>query len=81
MSYCRFHNTSIDLKDCLEAISNQTIESKSENLDAKKMFKTFLEFCERDGIIEGFDMEVVNLLIDGAMDTEMDDEVNEQLKK
>lgn len=74
MSYCRFHNTLTDLKDCLKAISYQTIESKSENMDAKRMFETFLEFCERDGIIEGFDMEAVNLLIDGAMDTEMEDE-------
>ena len=26
MSYCRFKNTSMDLKDCLEAIENNEIE-------------------------------------------------------
>ncbi len=31
MSYCRFHNTEIDLDDCVGAIENGEIDELSEN--------------------------------------------------
>lgn len=68
MSYCRFNNTDLDLDDCLEAIENQAIESKSEASTAKSMFKKFLDFCESEGIIDEYNEEVIEELIDGALE-------------
>ena len=31
MSYCRFHNTNIDLSDCSEAINNEEITDLSQS--------------------------------------------------
>lgn len=52
MSYCRFHNTEMDLADCLDAIQDGEILSKEEFYSCKKMFKNFIEFCCDYGIIE-----------------------------
>ena len=43
MSYCRFNNTEIDLTDCIDALENGEIESKSEFQSMKNM----VELCER----------------------------------
>lgn len=31
MSYCRFHNTTIDLEDCLNALENGDLENINDN--------------------------------------------------
>jgi hypothetical protein len=74
MSYCRFNNTNIDLEECLDAIDEREIASKSEGEKAKMMFNRFLDFCESEGIIDGFDEEVLYKLIDRAVERDDDDE-------
>ena len=67
MSYCRFHNTNIDLDQCLNVFEESDDETISveEKQAAKKMFGRFLEFCLENGIIEDCDYEAVDDLIDG----------------
>lgn len=74
MSYCRFHNTRIDLKDCLEALRHGSIESKEELRNAISMFEMFLEFCKYEGIIEEFDEEAIQEILERALEEEEDGE-------
>jgi hypothetical protein len=74
MSYCRFHNTRMDLNDCLEAIDNEQIESKSEVQSGKSMFYAFLEYCKDKGIIEEYDEDYVEDLFDNALMEEEDED-------
>ena len=55
MSYCRFHNTRIDLEDCLEALNDNEELSAEEFRACKRMFNMFIEFCVDEGIIENED--------------------------
>lgn len=64
MGYCRFSNTLKDLNDCLDAIDNRDIKSIEERDCAKTMIKAFLEFLENEEIIDGFDTEQIDSLID-----------------
>lgn len=57
MSYCRFQNTSDDLAECLDALEQQKHLSGEEYYAAVGMFKSFLEFCQDEGIIEDFDTD------------------------
>lgn len=52
MSYCRFHNTKIDLEDCLDALREGEELSKEEYRAMKQMFKNFFEFLYDEGIID-----------------------------
>ena len=64
MGYCRFSNTLKDLNDWLDAIDNRDIKSIEERDCAKTMIKSFLEFLENEEIIDGFDTEQIDSLID-----------------
>ena len=44
MSYCRFENTSRDLKDCLQAIENGELDDLSSY--EKDGLESLLEYCE-----------------------------------
>ena len=46
MSYCRFENTSRDLAECVNALDENDIESKSEFYHMKKMIDYCSEFIE-----------------------------------
>ena len=46
MSYCRFENTYGDLKDCKNAVENQSELSEWELPYAKGMYKLCLEFIK-----------------------------------
>ena len=52
MSYCRFHNTNLDLVDCLEALEENRELSKEEYKYCKRLFINFIEFCVNENIIE-----------------------------
>jgi len=66
MSYCRFRNTKEDLYDCLDTLDYGEELSDEEFKACKKMFNSFLDFCERRALIEVdhdrveefFDMEI-----------------------
>ena len=38
MSYCRFHNTQLDLEDCIEAIRNEERLSSDEAKAGRHLF-------------------------------------------
>ena len=44
MSYCRFENTARDLRDCLEAIENESLDDLSSS--EKRGLRQLLEDCE-----------------------------------
>ena len=67
MSYCRFHNTKIDVEDCLDVLAgNGDISSESERNSAIRMIKDILEFCEDMGIIDEYDEDELIKTIDAA---------------
>lgn len=67
MSYCRFQNTGLDLQDCINALdpdSNEYEISREEVAAGKNMFRGLLEFCESEGIIDGYDEDSIAALFD-----------------
>jgi len=63
MSYCRFHNTSQDLIDCLNALRNDLPLSDSEERKAKQLIKTCMEIIETvGGSVELYDKSVADFL-------------------
>ena len=62
MSYCRFHNTRLDLEDCIDALRNEERLSSDEARAARNLFGDSLSFCVEQGIIDGFDSEEVEIL-------------------
>lgn len=73
MSYCRFHNTRLDLEDCLDAINNEERLSEEEARAGRHLFDDFLSFCIDQGIIDGFDSEEVEILF-SRLERDDDDE-------
>jgi intergrase/recombinase len=63
MSYCRFHNTQLDLDDCIQALEDRNISSTDERSKAKTMLLNFLEFAANEGIIQEYDANVIDELI------------------
>ena len=55
MSYCRFHNTNIDLYDCLFALDVGDKLSEFEYEACVEMFDRFIDFLIDNGIIEDDD--------------------------
>ena len=64
MSYCRFHNTRLDMEDCLEVFCGGEEISKEEARAGRRMFERILDFCEGEGIIDGYDPEELRKLFD-----------------
>ncbi len=52
MSYCRFHNTRMDLGDCLDALRDEEEVSADEQKYARWMFEEFIEFLFDQGILD-----------------------------
>jgi hypothetical protein len=52
-----------DLEECIVALENRDIESNEEQMKAKDMLVTFLEFCENEGIIVGYNNDVITDII------------------
>ena len=52
MSYCRFHNTNIDLNDCLWALEDDDELSEFEYEACVQMFNRFVYFLVDNGIID-----------------------------
>lgn len=66
MSYCRFHNTRIDMQECIEDLTNRDISSDEEKRAAKNMIVEFLDFCVGEQIIEEYDEDEVNSTINAC---------------
>ena len=52
MSYCRFYNTNMDMRDCIDALYNEEELSDSEAIACKNMFETILKFFEEHDVCE-----------------------------
>jgi hypothetical protein len=70
MSYCRFHNTDIDLRDCLNAIDDGEYASTEERGKAHRMIEHFLGWCQDMAIIEGYDRDELQSAIDRLAEEE-----------
>lgn len=53
MGYCRFHNTNIALRECLEAIKSGKELSSDEMNCCRELFGQFIDFCYDTGILDG----------------------------
>lgn len=74
MSYCRFHNTRVDLNDCLDAINNEERLSEEEARAGRYLFDDILSFCKEQGIIEDFDQGEIDTLFSCLERKEDDDD-------
>jgi hypothetical protein len=72
MSYCRFHNTNIDLTDCIGALTERDISSQEEKRAAKNLLISILDFCEEEGIITGYDQQTIEKIISESKEQEED---------
>ena len=78
MSYCRWHNTRIDVADCLDSIDyfndydNEKISAEEAD-NAKRMFRRFLDFCKDHEIVEEYDLSVVDAMIDRISEPDEED--------
>ena len=52
MSYCKFHNTNIDMRDCINALYDGKELSDDEAIACKNMFESVLEFFEEHDVCE-----------------------------
>ena len=59
MSYCRWHNTNLDVADCFESFCDDQKMSKNEVYCAKDMIRNMCEFLMDTGVIEEYDYEVL----------------------
>lgn len=57
MSYCRFHNTNLDVRDCLDAIRDGEALSDSEMDCCKELFRQFMDFCYEARIIDSDEID------------------------
>ena len=61
MSYCRFHNTRLDMDDCIEALKRAEWDgekiSKEEVRCCKMMFDTIIGYLDDEGLIDEFDYD------------------------
>ena len=74
MSYCRFTNTRSDLNDCLDALRRDERLSEMEVRAGRNMFVEFLTFCRDYDIIEGYDSQLVNSLLQDMKEQECCDD-------
>lgn len=63
MSYCRFHNTEMDLRDCINALNNREELSMEEERAARRMIGMMVDFLVDQRIIGvegcgGYDTDV-----------------------
>ena len=52
MSYCRFHNTNLDMNDCIYALHDGEELSDDEFNACRDMFENVLEFLESNDVCE-----------------------------
>jgi len=75
MSYCRFENTLIDVNDCINALEERNISSNREKSKASKMLTSICKFLVVEGIIDNYDQDIINGLIEvcGEQEDEEDE--------
>jgi hypothetical protein len=64
MSYCRFENTFGDVLDCLDALRDRNVLSKSELENAGNMLMAIIEFLQEEEIIDRYNNDALENLLD-----------------
>lgn len=59
MSYCRFHNTRIDMRDCIEALEYEEELSREEAESCVLMFEEIVRYLDDEGIMDAEDIDAV----------------------
>ena len=77
MSYCRWHNTRIDVNDCFESFWDGRELSEEEYRCAKWMIKDICEFLVDTGVIEDYDCTELFMQLDELL--EFDELLKNQL--
>lgn len=77
MSYCRFHNTRLDMNDCIYAIQDGVNISEEEKLQARMMFEEIADFMIECGVIDDYDDQAMNDIIDNCNKYYYEDEEGE----
>ena len=72
MGYCRFRNTRDDLRDCLDALREDKLLSADEDEAGRWLFEEFLDFCQENCIITGYDKDEIKALFDDQADEACD---------
>lgn len=57
MSYCRFHNTRLDMRDCIEALENGEELSREEAEKCVLMFEEIVRYLDDEGIMDAEDID------------------------
>ena len=57
MSYCRFHNTRIDMSDCIEALDCEEELSREEAEYCVLMFEEIVSYLDDEGIMDAEDFD------------------------
>ncbi|URZ15484.1 hypothetical protein [Clostridium felsineum] len=70
MSYCRFRNTEIDVYDCIESLGEGKSLSKEEAVSAERMFNNILEFLQDNNVIQSYDKEQLQKVIEDCKEKE-----------
>ena len=52
MSYCRFQNTRIDLRECIDALEEGSVLSDEELIACNLMFMNVLDYFADNGIVD-----------------------------
>lgn len=74
MDYCRFNNTRMALDECIESMENNEVSSYSELDEAERMLNNMLDFLMDNDIVEDFDNESLELVIDEMRKTLEEDQ-------
>ena len=59
MSYCRFHNTNLDMRDCIDTLYDGEALSDGEFIACRNMFESVLEFFEATMCVKWIGMNLI----------------------
>jgi len=68
MDYCKFENTNNDLERCIKSLEERDISSDIEKEYAISLLKSVCEFLQVEGIIEEYDSEKIDRIIEECKD-------------
>lgn len=74
MSYCRFQNTRGDMEDCINALCEEKRLSRDEARAGRWMFDDILSYCQENGIIDGYDGEMLKAVFERLAKEDEDDD-------
>ncbi len=76
MNYCKFENTNIDVRQCLNSLRNRDVTSDRELEYARTLLIKVFEFLDDEGLINNGELDKNSLddLLNTCKDKEMEEE-------